>query len=123
MKLSNIVDEEPAETFDVITAIGVLFHIVDDAMLNRALRNLKTALAPGGVILAGGHFGWVTREIMFIRSGAGLRVTKRIHSLRWWKKHARQAGLEVSQVIRTRNPRGFLVPENNILTLVHLPGP
>jgi SAM-dependent methyltransferase len=37
--------------FDAISAIDVLFHIVDDARYRQALRNLAALLAPNGVLI------------------------------------------------------------------------
>jgi len=37
--------------FQVVTAIDVLYHVVDDALARKALQNLAALVAPGGVIL------------------------------------------------------------------------
>lgn len=116
---NDITKEPPTGEYDVISAIGVLFHIVGDGELLTALENLRSVLAPNGVILAGGHFGWLSRDIMFTRSETGILVTKRIRSLQWWRKRCANLDLRVSRVIRTKNPRGFLFPENNLLLIEH----
>lgn len=113
----DVVQGVPEGTFDVVTAIGVLFHIVDDAALVQALCNLRRVLSPDGVLLVGGYFGLTTRDIMFTRSGDQLAVTKRIRSRSWWRRNSRRAGLRVVQFIKTHNRRGFLFPENNLLVL------
>jgi SAM-dependent methyltransferase len=41
----------PVEAFDVITAMDVLVHLVDDAAYLRALNNLRHALRTGGYLL------------------------------------------------------------------------
>lgn len=43
-------------TFDVVSAFDVLFHIVDDAMYDRALANLAGLLKPGGLFLWSDNF-------------------------------------------------------------------
>ena len=40
----------PAERFDAITCMDVLFHVVDDAKLEQALANLRKLLRPDGVL-------------------------------------------------------------------------
>ena len=41
---------------DYITAIGVMFHIVDDERWKRAVQNLAAVLKPDGVMFIGGDF-------------------------------------------------------------------
>lgn len=116
--------------FDVVNAIGVMFHIVDDDMWRRAVRNLAGLLAPGGLAVIGGQFGRTTQNVQFhavdqfeswdefraARSDVRL-VNKRIRSLREWRRCARAAGLEVDGVHRTRVAAPITTPENNILVL------
>jgi SAM-dependent methyltransferase len=116
--------------FDVINAIGVMFHIVDDTLWERAVRNLGGLLARDGVLVVGGQFGRTTQNVQFhstdsFESWDQLRATKadvalvnkRIRSLHDWKRCARQAGLRVEKVHRTHIPHGILTPENNLLML------
>lgn len=119
------------ERFDVINAIGVMFHIVDDAAWEQALRNLARHLAPGGRIVVGGQFGWLTRDVQFhdadaytswddrVRPTAGEKlVNKRIRSLRRWRKGAARAGLRVERVVRAARDPSMVTPESNVLVLV-----
>jgi predicted TPR repeat methyltransferase len=46
----------PAERFDVISAIDILVHIVDDAAYLRALKNIHHALRTGGYLLYSDSF-------------------------------------------------------------------
>lgn len=41
----------PAQAFDVVTAMDVLVHLVDDASYLRALENVHRSLKPGGYLL------------------------------------------------------------------------
>jgi 2-polyprenyl-3-methyl-5-hydroxy-6-metoxy-1,4-benzoquinol methylase len=41
----------PVQAFDVISAIDVLVHLVDDAAYMRAIENLRRSLKPGGYLL------------------------------------------------------------------------
>lgn len=116
--------------FDVINAIGVMFHIVDDELWRRAVRNLGGLLAPGGVLVVGGQFGHTTQDVQFhatdsfgswdefraSRSEVKL-VNKRIRSLRDWRRCAEAAGLRVEGVRRTRVAAAVSTPENNVLVL------
>lgn len=115
--------------FDIINAIGVMFHIVDDAAWERAIRNLARSLAPGGTIIVGGQFGWLTRSVQFHckdqfdswqeAQARGMQrevlVNKRIRSLRAWRTATAAAGLRVAGVVRTPAVRGIPTPENHIL--------
>lgn len=116
--------------FDIINAIGVMFHIVDDTAWERAIRNLARSLAPGGTIIVGGQFGWLTRSVQFHRKDlfgswreaqaaecSEVLVNKRIRSLRVWKAATAAAGLRVIGVVRTSAVRGIPTPENHILLI------
>jgi SAM-dependent methyltransferase len=117
------------EEFDVISAIGVMFHIVEDAAWERALVNLARHLAPTGVLVVSGQFGLLTENVQFHRTDefaswdefraerrADL-VNKRIRSLYRWRGVARKAGLRVDAVKKTRNSPFLETPENNLLML------
>lgn len=128
--------------FDVICAIGVVFHIVDDALWRQALANMGDLLSDGGVIIVGGHFGWVTQDIQFhvtddfesmeqamdsllgvkyslggVKSAKEIYVNKRVRSLRLWKTAAAEAGLRVHMLQKTPRHFGIPTPENNIMVL------
>ena len=130
----NISDPEfnLGEQFDIINAIGVMFHIVDDTQWKQAVKNLACHLKVDGLMIVGGQFGWVTRNVQFhstdeyaswdklmtMRSDLKL-VNKRIRSLRFWKKTAREANLRVIAVQKTKQTGTIYTPENNILVLSH----
>lgn len=46
----DVAEAEIGEGYDVVNAFDVLYHIVDDALWERALSRLCTALSPGGVL-------------------------------------------------------------------------
>lgn len=119
---------ELGERFELINAIGVMFHIVEDEAWERALGNLAHHLEPGGHLVVGGQFGWITANVQFHSrddfaswnegTADGVRlVNKRIRSLRRWKRAARAVGLRFAALQRSREARGFYTPENNILLL------
>lgn len=120
-------DFDISEKFDVINAIGVIFHVVEDDLWQHAIRNLSRHLKAQGVIITGGEFGHITQNVQFrlkpSKALAGGRVeeaafvTKRIRSLGAWKKCVAEAGLRVKGFVKTKRLKGVRVPENNILVL------
>lgn len=118
------------ERFQIINAVGVIFHIVDDEAWKRAVKNMAAHLEQDGLLIVGGQFGWMTRNVQFhstdtfargddaAKAKSDLaRVNKRIRSLRYWKRVAGEAGLRVRAVRRTAEVGYIYTPENNILAL------
>jgi SAM-dependent methyltransferase len=115
---ADVVDPIAVEPpFDVVNAIGVMFHIVEDARWERAVANLAGLLAPDGVMIVGGQFGPVTHDVGFRPAGAGdsLEVFKRLRSRRRWRSCAEAAGLRQLRYIHTRRSRMIDPPEANLL--------
>lgn len=117
------------EKFDVVNAIGVMFHIVDDTLWENTLANLASHLVKAGLMVVGGQFGWITQNVQFLArdtfqsteerakaadDAAQRLVNKRIRSKKRWKRHARSHGLELVRVARGRCPPCINVPENHI---------
>ena len=79
-----------AGRYDVISAFDVLFHIVDDALYERALANIATLLKPGGTFVWSDNFvhqptvrvrHQVSRSLADISSAlnrAGLETVRRV---------------------------------------------
>ena len=126
--------------FDIISAIGVIFHVVDDALWRQALVNMRERLNDDGVIIIGGCFGWITKNTQFhvtddfetaeqamhsiyhgVSSASEIYFNKRVRSLRQWKTAAAETGLRVQQVVRTTWHFGIHTPENNIMVLTRRP--
>jgi SAM-dependent methyltransferase len=124
-----------AGSFDIVTAIGVMFHIVDDERWAKALRNLAAALKPAGVLLVGGEFGARTRNIQFHRNDrfdswkefsheadhGKIRVNKRVRSLAHWQQAAGPAGLQIVDLVRSDQDPNLTTPENDLLVLKRIP--
>jgi len=116
---------------DSISAIGVMFHIVDDTRWQAALQNLAAVLKPGGLLFIGGEFGASTRDVQFhgtdefsawtefarARADGTHRVSKRVRSLAAWGRAASEAGLDVADLVRSDRDPMLTTPENDVLVL------
>src|SRR5690606_34184649 len=100
---------------DVVNAIGVMFHIVDDREWADTVQAIANALKPGGVIVVGGHFGWLNSvNVQYCSDGT---VNKRLRSARRWRQTLTRAGFAN---IRTLRNNAYLhasssLPEANLL--------
>lgn len=121
--------------FQIINAIGVIFHIVDDEKWRKFLSNVSELLADDGIAIIGGEFGEKTYAKQFHASDhfsswderqqqwKGLQETetrlinKKIRSLEDWKKAAQSVGLEVESLYFNKQVEGIKTPENNLLVL------
>lgn len=131
---ADVAEGVPAiEPVDVINAIGVMFHIVDDARWHRAVGNLAARLKPEGLMLVGGDFGPETRNVQFHRTdefeswtehdtveGPECRVNKRVRSLQAWHEAASVHGLAVADLVRVPQDGAISTPENDLLVMVKL---
>lgn len=119
-----------SDKFDIINAIGVMFHIVDDNLWKIALRNISNIINYNGIVIIGGQFGFITQNVQFHktdefstwddlrqRESKIVLINKRIRSLNFWKKVTAEVGLKMNCVIRTPKKTGINTPENNILVL------
>jgi SAM-dependent methyltransferase len=126
-------DFDLEDKFDIVNAIGVVFHIVDDGKWEDAVANIAKHLSDDGVAVIGGQFGRATRNVQFHNSdhfeswdearGSSSEVAlvnKRIRSLRHWKNCAGQAGLKIVGLKRARGRKEIETPENNVLLLRHV---
>lgn len=125
-------DPLPDQGFDIVNAIGVMFHIVDDELWKRAVARLFAALKPDGLMLIGGDFGAETRNVQFHKTdqfdswsehdaadAPAQRVNKRVRSLADWTRLAGELGATVVEVIRSDADSGIRTPENDLLVLRH----
>ncbi|MBN2399867.1 MAG: class I SAM-dependent methyltransferase [Candidatus Aminicenantes bacterium] len=115
---------------DLINAVGVMFHIVDDAVLERVVGRLAATLRTGGVFIVSGYFGWINQNTQFhshdafsswadtrsIPDRGPLLVDKRVRSIFFWRRLLQRHNLRIQQVRRHHNP--LHGPENNILFAV-----
>jgi SAM-dependent methyltransferase len=125
--------------YDVVNAIGVMFHIVDDKKWELALSNVARLLKKGGYFIVGGQFGWFTRVVqfhntdsynesgaletfttfssIFNKSKEPVLFNKKIRSLRKWIKTSQKYDLHLVKKIKTREDKFLITPENNIIVL------
>jgi SAM-dependent methyltransferase len=85
IRLADITRPQPDldGRFDLVTGVGVLFHVVDDAAWQETLRHLCRALRPGGIAIVGGEFGDRTTD---------LGVMRRVRSLARWREALAEVG-------------------------------
>lgn len=98
--------------FDAVNAIGVMFHIVDDAEWEATIGAAADALSGGGLFIVGGEFGRFTYD-------AGVsegQVYKRLRSERRWREALQAAGFSTVTIRRNRRDLPDTLPENNVLT-------
>lgn len=133
----NVCDDDFGPTtlggpVDYVTAIGVMFHIVDDIRWRQALRNLAGCLNIGGLMFVGDEAGAQTRNKEFHHSDSfrtwrefkqaaaskdEVRVSKRVRSIADWGAAAMDAGLRVVDVVRSDREPVITTPENDVIVL------
>jgi cyclopropane fatty-acyl-phospholipid synthase-like methyltransferase len=112
-KASDVLDELDI-CFNIVNAIGVMFHIVDDAEWFNTIRKISGLIQRGGAFIVGGHFGYVNGvNVQIDRNG---QVYKRLRSKRLWKKTLLDAGFSD---VKMYSNNAYLnindpLPENNI---------
>jgi len=112
----DVFEKETLPTFNLISGIGVLFHIVDDQELKDCLQKFYEHLEPGGYLVVGGNFGhWpmnINTQVKF-----GKIVNKRLRSRYWWKRNLKKLGFKNIR-IQYNSAYAFIndrTPENSIL--------
>ena len=101
--------------FDIVNAIGVMFHIVDDVEWSTTIEHMAGVLKPQGQLVIGGHFGLIDGlNVQFDANGG---VNKRLRSKRRWRKALKQAGFRDIRIYRNGAYLRIhdVLPENNLL--------
>ncbi len=125
------------EKFDIINAIGVMFHIISDKKWSRAIKNLSDLLEDNGVIVIGGSFGDQTQDVQFNKTNSfntwkerqeawdnfnndeneEVFVNKRIRSFNMWEENCDKNGLDILRIKRSVRNNNLKLPENNLMLL------
>lgn len=103
------------EKLDIVNAIGVMFHIVDDVEWKETIEYVGSKLKKNGIFVVGGHFGLVDGINVQIDNHGN--INKRLRSKRRWKKILYQN--EFKNVSIYKNKAYLYIddslPENNLL--------
>lgn len=105
------------DKFDVVCAVGVMFHIVDDHKWEDLVERIASSIVPGGLLIVGGYFGLVDGLNVQVING---EVNKRLRSWRRWRGLLKKNGFE-RIVLRKNNAYlrlKWLTPESNIIFAV-----
>ena len=51
LDIGDVLSSDLSSPFDVVSAFDILFHIVDDALFDRAIHNISCLLRPGGLFV------------------------------------------------------------------------
>lgn len=115
-KVHEVLETKVSENYDLINAIGVLFHIVDDRELMNVLQLSFQKLNSKGLFVIGGNFGiWpmnINTQVKY-----GRIVNKRLRSRWWWTHQLRKIGFRNIRIYRNIG-YAFIndrMPENSIL--------
>ena len=100
--------------FDLVNAIGVMFHIVDDTQWEATLSTIANHLNSGGYLVVGGYFGWLNGlNVQADKNG----VNKRLRSRFVWKRTLKALGFEDITLIKNKASYEIarILPESHIL--------
>lgn len=101
--------------YDLVNAIGVMFHMVNDDEWRETIRAVGRRLKPDGLFVIGGEFGWL--DGVNVQIDADGNINKRLRSHAHWRRTLREAGFARTALYRNR---AYLwindsLPENNVL--------
>jgi SAM-dependent methyltransferase len=100
--------------YTIVSAIGVMFHIVDDQEWIETIQKIYDSLEKGGIFIVGGHFGLLDGLNVQIDNG---EVNKRLRSKWNWARSLRRTGFKTYRLYRNysylKTRQTF--PENSIL--------
>lgn len=102
-------------TYHIVNAIGVMFHIVDDTEWKDTISAIGNILKEGGLFIVGGHFGFLDGlNVQIDKNG---NINKRLRSKRRWIHTLRKSGFTKIEIYRNN---AYLwindtLPENNVL--------
>ena len=106
---------ENASRYSIVNAIGVMFHIVNDAEWAETIQSVSDSLVSGGLFIVGGHFGLLNG--LNVQIDPDGNINKRLRSRFRWRNVLRKAGF---RRVRVYSNTAYLwiddpIPENNVL--------
>lgn len=81
----------------IVNAIGVMYHIVDDAEWEKTIRTARYNLTNNGLFIASGAFGLFDGLNVGVTSDG--RVYKRLRSARRWRRVLKAAGFSHIEIV------------------------
>jgi len=102
-------------SFSVVSAIGVMFHLVEDQEWSDTISAVADNLDSEGMFVIGGHFGMLDGiDVQIDQNG---HINKRLRSKRHWVRKLRESGFSTCRLYRNNAYLGIrdTLPENNIL--------
>ena len=103
------------EAFDIINAIGVMFHIIDDNDWKNTIVEISKRLLPNGIFITSGQFGCINGvNVQIDKNG---NINKRLRSKNKWRKTLKEAGFSKVKFYKNKAYLNIndTMPENNIL--------
>ena len=100
--------------FDIVNAVGVMFHIVDDTEWKNTIVSIANALKNDGLFIIGGHFGFLDGlNVQIDKNG----INKRLRSKKRWVNNLKASSFRRIKIYRNN---AYLwindtLPENNVL--------
>ena len=113
-KASEIIDKSQV-SFNIVNAIGVMFHIVDDAEWMDTIQKVAEVLEKTGIFIVGGHFGYF--DGLNLQVDENHQINKRLRSKKHWKHALRKAGFKSVEFYKNNSYLWIkdTLPENNVL--------
>lgn len=100
---------------DIVNAIGVMFHIVDDSEWKYTIRKIARVIPKDGIFIAGGHFGILNG--LNVQIDKNNHINKRLRSKNVWNKTLKKEGFSKVKFYKNNAYLGIndTLPENNII--------
>jgi SAM-dependent methyltransferase len=101
--------------YDLVNAVGVMFHIVDDSEWQDTISSVANKLKNNGLFIIGGHFGF--SDGLNVQIDKDGNINKRLRSKRHWVNTLKRAGFSNVKVYRNYSYLWIkdTLPENNVL--------
>jgi len=119
---ADVAEAIPLEdgSVDLVSAVGVMFHLVHEPRFDAALAELARVLDEDGTALLTGQAGLLSydRQHQERADSQHVEVFKRLRSRREWARRCREAGLELVGVVESPSWADVHTPESNVLVVL-----